>query len=134
MRIIDSFVPQPGSAGGLCVRHRVEPIEITLPGAVLEAQFALSDDDGYLLLTTADRPHEETLYFVLVDAEGRERERLELANAYVPGLLARLEVVPPHGLRFRFHPGSIHELEVHERGRTLLRRRRLELRTRPAPH
>lgn len=133
MRVIDEFVPCSGPPGALKVRHRARALEVALPGATLEAQLALPEDQGYLLLTTADRPYEETLYVVLLGPHGREIERLELEAPYAPGLLSGVEIVGPAVLRFAFHPGSIHELEIHVRPRGLLRRRRLELRTRPAP-
>lgn len=132
MRTIDSFVPQPGTPAGLRVRHRSRPLELALPGSVLEAQLEL-DDGGYLLLTTAGRPYEETLTIVLLDPAGREIERLALEQPYTPGVLSHVEIMGAAVLRFRFFPGSIHELRVHVRPRGLLRRRRLQLRTWPMP-
>lgn len=103
-----------------------------MPGTVLEAQLEL-DDGGWVLLLTADRPFEETLYVVLLDGHGRELEQIRIEAPYVPGVLTAVEIVAPTVLRFRFFSGWVHELEIHPRPRGLLRRRRLRLRARPAP-
>lgn len=132
VRRIDSFVPQPGTPAGLRVRHRHRALELALPGSVLEAQLEL-DDGGYLLLTTAGRPYEETLTLVLLDPTGREIERLLLEQPYAPGVLSHVEIMGASVLRFRFFPGSIHELRIHVRPRGWFRRRRLQLQTWPTP-
>ena len=132
MRTIDSFVSEPAPSAGLRVRHRSRPLDFALPGSVLEAQLEL-DDGGYLLLTTAGRPYEETLTIVLLDPAGREIERLAVEQPYAPGVLSHVEIMGAAVLRFRFFPGSIHELRIHVRPRGLLRRRRLQLRTWPTP-
>lgn len=132
MRAIETFIPQRGPSGGLRAVHRAGRLEVALPGAVLEAQLEL-DDGGYLMLTTAGRPYEETLYIVLLDPAGREVERRVLERPYAPGVLDHVEIAGAGVLRFRFFPGSIHELRVHVRPRGWLFRRRLQLRTMPAP-
>jgi hypothetical protein len=132
VRTIDSFVPQPGTPAGLRVRHRDRALELVLPGSVLETQLELHDG-GYLLLTTAGRPYEETLTIVLLDPAGRELERLALEQPYTPGVLSHVEILGDSILRFRFFPGSIHELRIHVGPRGLFRRRRLQLQTSPAP-
>ena len=131
MRTIDSFVLRSCAPNGAHACHRSLPLEVPVPGTVLEAQFELDDAQGWLLLLTADRPYEETLYAVLLDRDGREIERLELGEPYTPGVLSDVEIVAPTVLRFRFFSGLVHELEIHPRPRGLLRRRRLRLRARP---
>lgn len=131
MRAIESFIPQVAPSGGLRAVHRTSRLVLALPGSVLEAQLEL-DDGGYLVLTTANRPYEETLYIVLFDPAGREIERRVLERPYAPGVLDHLEIAGAGVLRFSFFPGSIHELRVHVRPQGWLRRRRLQLQTRPA--
>ena len=133
MRAIDSFVLEPHAPGGARARHRSRPIEVLVPGSVLEAQLELGDERGFLLLLTAGRPYEETLYVVLLDRQGQKLEQLEVEEPYAPGVLTGVEIVAPAVLRFRFFAGQVHELEIHARRRGLLRRRRLELRAWPAP-
>lgn len=133
MRAIDSFVLEPVPSGGARVRHRAGSIDVAVPGSVLEAQFELEGERGFVLLLTDDRPYEETLYVVLLDRQGQKLETLALEEPYAPGMLSAVEIAAPSVLRFRFFAGRIHELEIHARPRGLLRRRRLELRTRPAP-
>ena len=133
MRAIDGFVLEPGSAGNARARHRSRPLEAEVPGTVLEAQLELDDDRGFLLLLTDDRPYEETLYVVLLDRPGVVLETLRVEEPYTPGVLQGVEIAAPAVLRFRFFAGRVHELEIHPRPRGLLRRRRLELRSRAAP-
>lgn len=131
VRTIDDFVLRSSAPNEAHACHRTRPLEVPVPGAMLEAQFEL-DEGGFLLLLTADRPYEETLYAVLLDRDGHEIEHLELGEPYTPGLLTGVEIVAPTVLRFRFFSGLVHELEIHPRPRGLLRRRRLRLRARPS--
>jgi hypothetical protein len=131
VRTIDDFVLRSSAPNGLCVCHRSRPLEVPVPGSVLEAQLELDDDAGFLLLLTDDRPYEETLHVVLLDHDGHEIERLELGRPYTPGLFSGMEIVAPTVLGFRFFSGLVHELEILPRPRGFLRRRRLRLRARP---
>lgn len=128
MRTIDDFVLWSGAPGRTHARHRSRPIDVEVPGTVLEAQLELDDERGFVLLLTADRPYEESLYVVLLDQHGTMLETLTLERPYAPGVLEGVEIVAPSVLRFRFFAGLVHELEIHARPRGLLRRRRLELR------
>lgn len=132
MRTIDDFTLWSGAPGPARARHRTRRIDVEVPGTVLEAQLELDDDGGFVLLLTADRPYEETLYVVLLDQHGAMLETLTLERPYTPGVLEGVEIVAASVLRFRFFAGLVHELEIHARPRGLLRRRRLELRSAPA--
>ncbi|MCA9712696.1 MAG: hypothetical protein KDK70_43105 [Myxococcales bacterium] len=120
----------PAPPSGMRLRRGARELE-PVPGVVLEGQFALDDDRGHLLLLTDDSPYEEVLHVVLLDHAQRIVEQLDLGEPYVPGLLRDVQVVGADTLRFRFFEGKIHQLEVHRQPRGLLRRRRLQLTTRP---
>lgn len=132
---MDSFevVDGTGPRGLTRVRHRGRDLEVEVPGAVLEAQLELDQPERYLLLLTEDRPYEEVLHAVLLDADGRQLQHAQLGEPYAPGLLAELVVQDPHTLRFRFHPGRVHHLEIHDRPRGL-RSRWMRLSSVPDPH
>lgn len=135
VKVIDSFevVDVTAPDGPVRVRHRGCGVEVEVPGVVLEAQLELDQPARYLLLLTEDRPYEEVLHAVLLDARGRQLQHAQLGEPYAAGVLGELAVQDPHTLRFRFHPGRLHHLEIHDRPRGL-RSRWMRLSSAPDPH
>jgi hypothetical protein len=89
-----------------------QPVETTLLGACLDAQFVL--DGRYLLIMTDDIPYEETMRVYLLNSAFDVVDRLELGAPYTPGILARLSVVAPDRLEFSFSGSDRWQLRIRE--------------------
>ena len=66
----------------------------------MEGQFAMAY--GYLLLISAGRPFEESLYIVWLNAKLECLDQLELAAPYTAGAVTDIELGPGAELRFSF--------------------------------
>jgi hypothetical protein len=82
------------------LRRHTDAASVTLPGAVLEAEFA--NDQGTLVLLTEDRPVEEALHLVWLGPQLQIWDHLELSAPYTPGLLRQLTVAGAQQLTFAF--------------------------------
>ncbi|MEE9412696.1 MAG: hypothetical protein V3V22_06545 [Methylococcales bacterium] len=78
--------------------------QITLTGAVLEAQYSV--DENYLVFITENCPFEESLLISLIDATGKLLDTLELSAWYTPGILSNLRIQPPNKICFSFFDDS----------------------------
>lgn len=118
-----SLVPDPAKSGVSSLWGQGRKLNEQVPGVSLEAQYAVgrNEDGPYLLLTTYDVPHEETLHVMLVDASGRIMESKSLGAPYAPGILKELRVTDHDALFFNFQGPVL--LTVHPAPRGLLRRR-----------
>lgn len=82
----------------------------TIKGAVLEA--CVECDGRYLLFVTDDIPHEEALYFYLLDADFNTLDSASLGAAYSTGHFRDLSLMPPAKVQFQFIGGTQWGLEI----------------------
>ncbi|MBV8407965.1 MAG: hypothetical protein JOY64_10075 [Alphaproteobacteria bacterium] len=90
-----------------------KPVPVRFPGVSLTAQFQCGE--GYLLLTTADSPFEESLYAILLGMPTEILDVVELSNPYTPAALTDLEIVSDNSLEFSFFGRDRWRLSVSER-------------------
>ncbi len=90
-------------ADDVCVRlkHDGEFWGDVLPGAVLERQFVL-DDEETLLFLTDDVPYEDTLRIFLLAPDGSVLDGLTLGAAYATGTLDNLSIEGQATISFEF--------------------------------
>lgn len=82
-----------------------KPIESTVDGRILEAQFELEDGCALLFLSD-DSPYDEGLHVYLLSARGEILDCAEASAPFTPGLF-RLEGVGKDWVQFRFYPNEI---------------------------
>lgn len=97
---VDHCAPSPRAGPHALLRRHTDAASVTLPGAVLEAEFA--NDQGTLVLLTEDRPTEEALHLVWLGTQLQIWDHLELSAPYTPGLLRQLTVAGAQQLTFAF--------------------------------
>jgi hypothetical protein len=97
---VDHCTASPRGGPQALLRRHTDAASVTLPGAVLEAEFA--NDQGTLVLLTEDRPVEEALHLVWLGPQLQIWDHLELSAPYTPGLLRQLTVAGSQQLTFAF--------------------------------
>ncbi len=86
------------------------PTTVTIKGAVLEA--CVECEGHYLLFVTDDIPHEEALYFYLLDADFITLDSASLGAAYSTGHFRDLSLQPPRNVLFQFIGGTRWSIEI----------------------
>ena len=113
MRSVDLYTLAPARGDGprtLVRRGEREP-GIAVDGAVLEAQFALSDGSALVWLTD-DSPHEEGLHVYLLGPDGAVRDAVAAAAAWAAGIVAIRSTGDGWAEFEFFRNGSIYRLDV----------------------
>lgn len=91
-----------------------------VPGAVLEAAFAVGDEN--LLFLTDDVPFEEGLSICLVDQVGKLQDHVTMAAAGATGTLHAVRRMGSHQFAFSFFPDMPLQVTVLTRPRIILPR------------
>jgi hypothetical protein len=77
-----------------------EGLSVEVEGVILEAQFQCSR--GYLVITSDDNPHEETLHFYFLSEAGQVLDEVSLGQIYHSGILRNAAPHADDRLEFSF--------------------------------
>lgn len=106
MHLVDSMAlaPLPPEKADQAPRSRLllegRETPAVVPGVILEG--AADTGAGWLLFTTDDVPHEESLNICFLDRQLRQVDRVTLAWPYGTGVFRHLRVLSPRSLQFEF--------------------------------
>lgn len=84
--------------------------EISLTGAVLEAQYSIGQN--YILFIAEGYPPEEALYIYFLNEKADRLDSIELSAEYTAGILKDLRIQQPNRMLFSFFADESWILEV----------------------